>query len=161
MKQQYIGFPDSEKFIQAIDRTKPVNLFVGQKNGRPDKRFGIAVDSTILTLSQVQGDEVLYFNDITHRWHSNDGLVMDIDEDRPRRLAKMVFDIARKWLTANDIQFREALLAMPVNYIMLEGKSTFLKYDKPSDSFVFALDIAHAEQVEQSAKHDAFLETQS
>jgi hypothetical protein len=69
----------------------------------------------------------------------------------------MVLEITQKWLVANAVQFREALLAMPTTYVMLEGKATFLKYDKPTDSFLFSLDVAHLEQVEQAAKHDAFL----
>jgi hypothetical protein len=137
MKQQFIGFADSNKFLEAIDRSKPVNLFVGQKSGRPDRKFGIAVDATILTMSQVSGDEVLYFNDITHRWQSHGGHVFEADENRPHRLALKVMELTKRWLDDNQVQYREALLSMPTNYITLEGKATFLKYRKDGDTFEY------------------------
>lgn len=137
MKQQFIGFADSAKFLEAIDRSKPVNLFVGKKSGRPDRKFGVSVDSTILTISQVRDNEVLYFNDATHRWQSVGGHPMERDEGRPYRLSMQVLEHAKHWLDDNQVQYREAMLSMPKNYIQLEGRSTFLKYNKTDDAFEY------------------------
>lgn len=132
MSQQFIGFADSDKFLAAIDRSRPVNLNVGRKFGRPDKRFGLAVDSTVLTLSQVQGNEVLYFEHVTHRYNVANGHVMDLDEEKHIRLADQVLEAAKQYLQEQGVTWRDALLSMPRNYMTLDGVPTFLQYDKES-----------------------------
>jgi hypothetical protein len=137
MKQNYIGFADSDKFLAAVDRSRSINLNVGRKFGRPDRRFGVAIDSTVITMSQVQGDEVLYFEHVTNRYQTIGGRVMDMDEGKHVRLAEQVQEIAKQYLTDRGVTWRDALLSMPRSYITLDGESTFLKYDKTSDSFLY------------------------
>jgi len=137
MKQNYIGFTDSDAFLAAIDRTRPVNLSVSHRAGRADAKLGIAVDTTSVTFSQGNADEVLYFQHVTQRYQVIGGQVMDADDDRPRRLAAQVLEVAKEYLRANDIKFRPALLSMPKNYVALDGHATFLRYYKETDSFQF------------------------
>lgn len=134
--KHYIGFADSEKFLEAVERERQINLDVSRKAGRPDRRFGIAVDCTVLTLSQVQGDEVLYFQHVTHRYQTNGGQVMDLDETKHVRLARQVLEITQEYLNEQGVSWRQALLAMPRNYTTLDGDATFLRYDKESQSYL-------------------------
>jgi hypothetical protein len=135
MKSHFIGFADSDKFLAAIDRERPVNLNVGRKFGRPDRRFGISVDSTVITLSQVRGNEVLYFEHVTHRYQTTGGQVLDLDEKKHVRLAKQVHKAAEQYLQDRGVSWRDALLSMPRNYMTLDGVATFLRYDKETESY--------------------------
>ena len=137
MTLKFIGFADSDKFIEAVDRSRPVDLTIGRKSGKPDKRFGIAGDSSVLTMSQVQGDEALYFECITYRWTVSNGQSFEIDQDKPRRLADQAFEAAKRYLTDHNIKYREALLAMPISYVKMNGEPTFLKWDKASESYLY------------------------
>ncbi len=137
MKQNFIGFADSDKFLAAIDRSRPINLNISRKPGRPNGRFGIAVDSTVLRMSQVLENEVLYFEQITNRYQVVGGRVLDADENRHVRLAEQVDEIAQQYLTDHGVTWREALLSMPRSYTTLNGSAPFLQYDKESDSFSY------------------------
>ncbi len=130
MSQQFIGFADSDKFLGAIDPTKPINLNVSRKYGKPDHRFGISVDSTVITMSQVRGNEVLYFEHATHRFQVANGHVMDLDEEKHIRLGTEVQAAAELYLTDHCLTWRDALLSMPRTYTHLDGVATFLTYDK-------------------------------
>ncbi len=134
---QFIGFSDSDKFLAAIDPSKPINLNISRKHGRPDKRFGIAVDSTVLTLSQVQGNEALYFAHATHRYQVMNGEVFGLDKDAPKHMADQVQKAVEEYLRRHNITWREALLAMPVNLVTLDGEPTFLKYDIHNHSYSY------------------------
>lgn len=137
MKQNFIGFADSDKFLAAINRGLPVNLNVGRKFGRPDKRFGVSIDSTVLTMSQVQGNEVLYFEHVTHRYQVVHGQILELDREKPHRLAEQVLEAAKQYLNDHGVTWREALLSMPSSYITLDGVATFLVYEKESDSYLY------------------------
>ncbi len=136
MTLKYVGFADSDKFIEAVDRKRPVNLNVGRQNGKPDRRFGILPMTLLLTISQVQGDEVLYFECAAYHWRSLNGEPMLQDTDLPRRLAVEVYDLAAKHLKDHDISFREALLAMPTNYLKMHGAAMFLQWDEARQSYL-------------------------
>jgi hypothetical protein len=135
MKQNFIGFADSDKFLAAVDSARPINLNVGRKFGKPDRRFGISVDSTVLTMSQVLGDEVLYFEHITHRYQVANGHILDHDEKKHIRLSAQVEEIAKQYLIDHALTWREALLSMPRTYITLNGHPTFLTWDKENECF--------------------------
>src|SRR5512138_3413411 len=137
MKQNYIGFADSDKFIEAVDVMRPVNLNVGRRSGRPDRKFGILPQSIELTISQVQGDEVLYFECTTGRWQALNGRPMMQDEDAPRRWASSAFAAAAQYLADHQFTFREALLAMPANYVKMHGEATFLRWNKETESYEY------------------------
>ncbi len=130
MNQQFIGFADSDKFLAAVDPAKPINLNVGHKCGQPDRRFGISVDSTVITMSQVYGNEVLYFEHVTHRYQVANGYVMDLDERKHIRLGEEVQAAAEMYLKDHGLNWRDALLSMPRDYMTLDGVATFLAYDK-------------------------------
>ncbi len=137
MKQNYIGFADSDKFIEAVDHSRPVNLNVGRQSGRPDRKFGILPQSLVLTISQVQGDEVLYFECTTGRWNSINGSPMMQDEEAPRRWAVSAFEAAVQYLKEHDITFREALLAMPISLMKMHGDATFLHWNEQSKLYEY------------------------
>ncbi len=134
---KFIGFADSDKFIEAIDRVRPVNLMIGRKSGKPDKQFGLSIDSSLLIISQIQGDEALYFECVTYRWRVLNGESMDLDQDKPQRLADQAYEAAKHYLDIHGIQYREAMLAMPASYIKMEGQATFLHWDKDSESYSY------------------------
>ena len=127
MKQNYIGFSDSDQFLAAVNKLKPINLNVGRKNGKPGK-YGMAIDMTVVCLSQAQGDEVLYFQHATHKYQTLRGEIFDGDQEKPARLAEQVLAAAKQYLIDHGFIFREALLSMPINYITMDGDATFLKY---------------------------------
>lgn len=137
MKQQFVGFADSDKFLSACDRSRPINLAVTRKGGKPDRRFGMAVDSTVVTLSQVNDVEVLYFEHVTHRYHVAHGQVFERDETKHQRLAGQVDQAARQYLQDHGFAARDAMLSMPRNYTSLDGLATFLKYDKETESYSY------------------------
>lgn len=135
MSENYIGFADSDKFLEAIDRTKPVNLSMTRRSGHGDRRFGISIDQLVLTVSQAQPDEILYFECTPFRWQSVAGRPMLQDEDKPARLASESLRAAEKYLTDHGVIWREALLAMPSNYTTMHGEATFLHWNKEAESY--------------------------
>jgi hypothetical protein len=130
MKQNFIGFADSDKFLSAIDKSRPVNLMVGRKNGRADRKYGMAIDCTVLTMSQAKDGEVLYFEYVAHKYQTLHGEIFNCDKERPARLGEQVMKAAGQYLDDHGIAWREALLSMPMNYITMNGEPTFLKWDK-------------------------------
>ena len=140
MKPQYIGFGNSQKFMEAIDPARPVNVFVGRMFGNPDRKYGLATDSIALLMTQVRELEVLYLYDIVLRFRVQNGHILERDEERPMRLATQVFDLARQWLKDHDIPSRDAMLSMPTNLIILEGNSLFMQFNKESDAFDYQPD---------------------
>lgn len=84
----------------------------------------------MLTMSQVYGSEVLYFEQVTHSYNVVNGHVMDLDEEKHIRLAAEVQAAAELYLTDHCLTWRDALLSMPRNYMTLNGVATFLSYEK-------------------------------
>ncbi len=127
---QFVGFSDSDAFLKAIDVSRSINLNISTRHGRQDKKFGMAQDSSVLTMSQVQGDEVIYFEFAFHRYAVLMGKPFDIEEQRIIQLSDQVRYAVEQYLIKHDLTWRSALVSMPLNCIRLEGEPTFLKYDK-------------------------------
>lgn len=136
MRQNYIGFTDSDKFLAAIDRSQVVNLTVTHNSGVPNK-LGLSVDRAILSISQVRDNEVLYFESVLVRYQMVNGVPLGPDEERHIRLATQALAIAEQYLKDAGVTWREALLSVPKALTVLRGSTTFLHYDKPSDSFQY------------------------
>lgn len=140
----FVGFANSEKFLAAVDRTRPINLSVARRHGKADRRFGMRIDATVLTMSQVQGSEVIYFEHATHRYSVLNGEIFEKDKDRPHRLAEQVREFAERYLTESGVTWRDAMVSMPVNFVTLDGDAVFLKWDQRQESYLY---IDHAEVV--------------
>lgn len=140
MKQIFVGFADSDKFLAAVDKNLPVNLSISRKHGKPDRRFGMAIDSTVLNMSQAQPNEVIYFQHVVHKYQVLHGEIFGRDTGKVGRLAEQVRVLTEQYLTERGISWRDAMVSAPVNYVMLDGEPTFLKWDKESDSFQYLLE---------------------
>jgi len=132
----FIGFANSDKFIDAIDHKRPVNLSVHRKFGKPGK-YGISIDSTILEMSQVVDGEVLYIQKTCHRYQCLQGSPMERDGGRIERISTQVKNLAERYLDDYGLSWREAYVSMPANYVTLDGEATFLKWDKPADGYLY------------------------
>lgn len=132
----FTGFSTCKDFLEAIDRFEVVNLSVGHREISHDRKYGLGIEGTFLTMSQVSGGEVLYFSSIVHRYRTIGGKPMDHDGQVPK-IAAQVEEFAIRFLKENEIKFRRALVAMPKSYVMLDGTTGFLKYNGESREFEY------------------------
>ena len=138
MTQSFVGFADSDKFLAALDPSRPVNLNINRQHGKADKRYGLAVDSTVLIMSQVRGCEVLYFEHVVHRYQVMNGqYFVEAEKEEAMRLADQVRKATEEYLSRHNITWRDALLSMPMNYTKLDGEPTFLKWDKETEAYSY------------------------
>lgn len=151
----FIGFASSDKFIDAIDHKRPVNLSVHRKFGKPMK-YGISIDNTILIMSQVVDGEVLYFQMTCHRYQTMQGqpLMSDRDPSKVSRISDQVKSFAERYLDDHGLSWREACVSMPANYITLDGEATFLKWDKPADGYLYVDGDGKAELNPSEIEHE-------
>jgi len=132
----FVGFSTTNDFLQAIDHNKPVNLSVTKKFGERNT-YGMSLDQTILTVSQASADEVLYFEQRVHRYQSIHGNPFSCDTKKVNRIAETVRELAIRWLEENGLKWRAAMLAMPSDYLTLDGVAEFLEYNKEEENYVY------------------------
>lgn len=133
MSKNYIGFGTAEKFLNSISVGKPINVTSITEAGRFGKH-GLCWVTEAVVMSQVNGEEVLYCYIPTGGFHSMDGQRAIGDEDRTAK-ARAVWGLTLDWLKANDINYREAILAMPKNYKYIHASQSYMKYVKAEDAW--------------------------
>lgn len=135
MKNSFVGFGNSDKFIDAIDRERPINLSISCRRGKPDRRYGMAIDATVLTMSQAQENETVYFETAVHKYRTLNGEYFGTDKEKVSRVARQVQEAVEKYLGEFGVTWRDAMLSMPLSYVKLEGDPTFLKWDNEGETF--------------------------
>jgi hypothetical protein len=132
MNKQFIGFGTLEKFLKAIDLTKPVNadsIVIPGKSGVS----GIALNEQAIIVSQANQDEILYCNIIISRYQSLAGSSLPLSPSEERiyqERAESAWQIVKQVMEEAGAKVREALLATPQNLRTLDGSADCLKYNK-------------------------------
>ncbi len=129
------GFGSMEQLAFAADVTKPINASAVAEVGRAG-RHGLQVVVNLVIVSQWRGDEALYCRVITGRYLSSNGLTPMDGSNTARVRNQQAHTVVVRWLERQGFTVREALLAMPRSYKLLEGAAGFLAFDKERGFFL-------------------------
>lgn len=138
MTQTFVGFGKATDFLAAIDRSQPVNAECVTLTGKAGK-FGIALATTVIVLSQPRGSEIFYFYSPISRYQTLNGepMIMNKQEIENRQTRNdRAYEITLAWLAGAGVTARHSIIAMPSTYRMLEGYADYMRYDKGSDLWI-------------------------
>ena len=130
----FIGYPTIEQFAAQISAAEPVNCMLLTEPG-PTTDHGLRTDKLVIVLSQPDDRGDAHYVRLpvgSLSWIGD--TTFGPDQPQRRERAKQAYAIVRDWLKAR-FPVREAALAMPMDYRLLDGWADFLRWDPDAKRF--------------------------
>ena len=130
----FIGYPTIEQFAAQISVAEPINCMLLTEPG-PTTDHGLRTDKLVIVVSQSDDRGDAYYVRLpvgSLSWIGD--TAFDSDQPQRRERARQAYAIVRDWLQAR-FTVREAAIAMPTDYRLLDGWADFLEWNKDAKKF--------------------------
>ncbi len=129
----FIGYSKLEDLAEIVSILEPVFANLVSES---DQGEHLRHERAIVQVAQPQGDSVHYVRIQVAAMDWMGDQPFNSDHKQRVERAQQAWEVVRTWLKAHGFIVREATVAYPHNYKMLQGKADFLGYEKERGYFL-------------------------
>lgn len=136
-EKQFIGYGSLEGLLDTHPTGTPVFISLNEEQGQPGQ-YGIALHTFALTVSDIRDGHARYCRMVLGRVQMINGESFDTgSRERTRRRALSAYQLVEEYIiTRHGFTIESAMIAMPRDLKLLDGRADFLRYDKEADRFI-------------------------
>lgn len=129
--QHFFGYGQLEKWLEAIDRSRPVYVIDSEEQAAVNGELGMSYHNLMILCSQPDGEgNVHYCRIIVGRVKRVHGELWSEQSKALVRHAEEASGIVHGWLAERNLTIREAAVDLPTGRQHMDGAAGFLKYSK-------------------------------
>lgn len=137
----FVGFGTAEAWLECKPIGLRVNVDTITENHSGQHGLGRATTALVLSYHETGSDEASYLYVPIDAWQTFNGAPFVPDEkaelEKHQKRGESALEAALSWLRLMGIPYRRAVAAFPANLSRLEGRASWLRYDKEAGTFRF------------------------